>query len=462
MLFSSFEFLYLFLPLTVGVYFIFPKGSRNYVLLVASFIFYGIFAPKFLPLLIGVSFADWGIGLLVWKCVEKGNVRSARTWVSVAVISNALTLAFFKYLDPIRSALGLRAIGIELPSGISFYIFQALSYVFDVRRRAVTAQKDPLLFTTYVALFPQLVAGPIVRYSDIDGALRERTHSVSAVADGFRLFIVGLGKKVILANGAGEAWERLRLLTERDGNMLGAWLGVTFFAFQIYFDFSGYSDMAVGLGRIFGFNFPSNFKYPYTAKSITEFWRRWHITLSSWFREYVYIPLGGSRKGRARMYLNLFVVWALTGIWHGAAVNFLFWGLYFFLVLTLEKAFLGRILEKLPKAFCHAYALFFISFGWFIFAADGISNVAQYLSSMFGTYGFFNRDALYELWRHLPFLAVMAVGSTPLMARCFERLSDKRPRFGALVGDIGAVLLLLLCTCYLADGGYNPFLYFRF
>lgn len=462
MLFSSFEFLYLFLPLTVVIYFLFPRGARNYVLLAASLLFYGIASPKFLPLLVGVSLADWGIGLLVWRYTEKGNEKAARLCVAVAVVSNVLTLAFFKYLDPIRSALGTRVIGIELPTGISFYIFQALSYVFDVRRRAVAAQRDPLLFTTYVSLFPQLVAGPIVRYSDIDGALRERSHSVSDIADGLRLFCVGLGKKVLLANGAGEAWERMRLLTERGGNVLGAWLGVVFFAFQIYFDFSGYSDMAVGLGRIFGFDFPRNFNYPYVSKSITEFWRRWHITLSSWFREYVYIPLGGSRRGRARTYLNLFAVWALTGIWHGAAVNFLLWGLYFFFVLTLEKAFLGRILERLPRLFRHVYALFFILIGWFIFAADGIRDVSQYLLNMVGTNGFLNRDSLYELWRHLPFLTVMAIGSTPLLARWLERLRDKRPHVGALIENVGAVFILLLCTCYLADGGYNPFLYFRF
>ena len=462
MLFSSFEFLYLFLPLTVGVYFISPRGARNYVLLLASFVFYGISAPKFLPLLVGVSLVDWGIGLLVWRYTERENDKAARLWVAVAVVSNVAVLAFFKYLDPIRAALGLRILGIELPSGISFYIFQALSYVFDVHRRAVAAQKNPLLFTAYVSLFPQLVAGPIVRYSDIDASLRERTHSVAAVADGFRIFTVGLGKKVLLANSAGEAWERMKLLVERDGNMLGAWLGVAFFAFQIYFDFSGYSDMAVGLGRVFGFDFPANFNYPYISQSVTEFWRRWHITLSSWFREYVYIPLGGSRRGRARTYLNLLAVWALTGIWHGAAVNFLLWGLYFFLVLAIEKAFLGKLVKKLPSVFRHAYALFFIALGWLIFAADGIKDAPLYLANMAGFGGFYNNDALYELWRHLPFLAAAVTASTPLPARWFWRMVKKRSLLGDILRSLGALLILLLCTCYLADGGYNPFLYFRF
>lgn len=463
MLFSSFEFLYLFLPLTVGLYFVLPFGAKNYVLLVASLVFYGIAAPKFLPLMLAVSVADWGLGLLVWRWMRLGKPKRANAAVAAAVVSNVAALAFFKYLDPILAALGFEPLGTELPSGISFYTFQAMSYVLDVRRQAARAQRNPLTFVTYVSLFPQLVAGPIVRYCEVDEALEKRTHNLSRVADGLRLFCVGLGKKVLLANGAGQMWERMKLLSGREGTTLGAWLGVIFFAFQIYFDFSGYSDMAKGLGRVFGFEFPDNFRYPYISKSMTEFWRRWHITLSSWFREYVYIPLGGNRRGKGRTYLNLLIVWSLTGIWHGAGLNFLAWGLYFFAALAAEKAFLGRLIERLPRALRHVYALLFIAVGWFIFAADGISDAPLYFSQMIGVgCRFVNKDALYELMRNLPFLAAMAVGATPLPRKLFCRFIGRHPRTGEAAKNVCALALLVLSTCYLADSGYNPFLYFRF
>ena len=334
MLFSSFEFLYLFLPLTLLVYFSVPWRGKNYVLLGASIIFYGIASPRALPLLLAVAFADWGAGWLVSRAVRSEREKRANAVVAASVAFNVAVLVFFKYFDPLISAFGGEPIGIELPSGISFYIFQAMSYVFDVRRREVEAQKNGVVFLTYVSLFPQLVAGPIVRYSDVEGELDRRKHTLTGVADGIVLFCVGLAKKVLLANGAGQVWERMAVLSDRGGTVLGAWLGIVAFAFQIYFDFSGYSDMARGLGKVFGFNFPENFRYPYISCSITEFWRRWHITLSAWFREYVYIPLGGNRRGRGRTYLNLLTVWSLTGIWHGAGLNFLIWGLYFFLILV--------------------------------------------------------------------------------------------------------------------------------
>ena len=456
MLFSSFEFLYLFLPVTVALYFLSPSRARNYVLLVTSLVFYGFAAPKFLPLMIGVALIDWGFGLLVWRYTLYGKERVASATVAVAVATNVAILALFKYLGPTLALLGIGPVGIELPPGISFYIFQALSYVLDVKRQAARAQKNPFIFVTYVSLFPQLVAGPIVRYCDVDEALEGREHSVTSVADGLRLFSVGLAKKVLLANGAGDMWERMKLLSGRGGTTLGAWLGVLFFAFQIYFDFSGYSDMAMGLGRVFGLEFPDNFRYPYISKSITEFWRRWHVTLSSWFREYVYIPLGGNRRGRARTYLNLLVVWTLTGIWHGASVNFLLWGLYFFVLLTLEKMFLGRLVDKLPSVFGHAYALFFILIGWLIFAADGIGDVGAYALQMMGIGSeLFNNDALYELSRSIVFIAILAIGSTPVPSRLMGGAAHWLKNAWALV-------LLALSTCYLADAGYNPFLYFRF
>ncbi len=463
MLFSSFEFLYLFLPITLAVYFLLPRGCKNYVLLLASLVFYGFSSPRLLPLMLFVSVANWGFGLIVWRLVGKGLERRANGIVAFAVAFNVAVLAFFKYLDPIASALGFEPLGIELPSGISFYTFQAMSYVFDIRRRAARIQKNPLLFVTYVSLFPQLVAGPIVRYSDLDASLESREHSISRVSSGICLFTVGLGKKVLLANSAGQMWERMKLLSERGGTVLGAWLGIVFFAFQIYFDFSGYSDMARGLGHIFGFDFPENFRYPYTSRSITDFWRRWHITLSSWFREYIYIPLGGNRHGTARTYLNLLIVWSLTGIWHGAAYNFLLWGLYFFVILSLEKAFLLNVLERLPRVVCRGYALVLILLGWFVFASDTVSNVPAYLMQMFGIRAAFaNNDSWYELVRNIPFLIILVFGSTPLPKRIFERFEVRHTVTSNILKKSGALLLLIICTCYLAAKGYNPFLYFRF
>ena len=463
MLFSSFEFLYLFLPLTVFAYFCVPKGGKNSVLLVASLIFYGIASPRLLPLLLAVSLADWGFGRFIEAQILKNKTKRADTAIILAVIFNVGILIFFKYFDPLLSALRLEPLGIELPVGISFYVFQAMSYVFDVRRRTVEAQKNALTFLTYVSLFPQLVAGPIVRYSEVEQELSSRRHTLKGVADGLSLFSLGLAKKVLLANGAGLIWERAVLLSGRGATVLGAWLGLVGFAFQIYFDFSGYSDMARGLGRIFGFNFPENFRYPYISRSITDFWRRWHITLSSWFREYVYIPLGGNRRSTTRTYLNLLAVWSLTGLWHGASLNFLLWGLYFFLVLSLEKLFLLKIIKKAPALAGHIYALFLILIGWLIFAADGLKSPFVYFVNLFGIgCPLFDSDSLYELGRNLPFLIIMAVGCTPLASKAFRWIKQRSVLWAKGIRNALSLISFILCTCYLADSGYNPFLYFRF
>ena len=463
MLFSSFEFLYLFLPLTVFAYFCVPRGGKNHVLLIASLIFYGIASPRLLPLLLAVSLADWGFGLFIETQMLKGKPRRANAAVVLALLFNVGVLGFFKYLDPLLSVLRFKPLGIELPVGISFYVFQAMSYVLDVRRRTVSAQKNGLTFVTYVSLFPQLVAGPIVRYSEIEKELSDRRHTLMGVADGLSVFSVGLAKKVLLANGAGQIWEQSVLLSNRGNTTLGAWIGIIGFAFQIYFDFSGYSDMARGLGKIFGFEFPENFRYPYISRSITEFWRRWHITLSSWFREYVYIPLGGNRYGKARTYLNLLIVWGLTGIWHGASLNFLFWGLYFFVVLLIEKLFLLKFLKKTPAFAGHIYAVFLILIGWLIFAADGLEDPFAYFLNLFGVgCPILDSDTLYEFGRNLPFLLIMAVGCTPLTAKIFSRLKQKNELLAKGLRNSLAVISLIVCTCYLADSGYNPFLYFRF
>lgn len=464
MLFSSLEFIYLFLPLTLFLYFLSPWRVKNYVLLLASLVFYGIAQPSFLPLMLAVSLANYLFGLLIARARSKWG---ADFYMWLAVILNVGVLFSFKYFGIFIQIFNLPIDAPPLPTGISFYTFQAMSYVIDVRRKTAEIQKNPLLFTTYVTLFPQLVAGPIVRYSEIDTELKKRRHTVEVVASGVRLFCIGLSKKLLLANPAGECWERMaRYSKEGGGTVLGAWLGVIFFAFQIYFDFSGYSDMARGLGKIFGFEFPENFNYPYVSRSITEFWRRWHITLSSWFREYVYIPLGGNRRGKGRTYINLLITWLLTGLWHGGSLNFLLWGLYFFLLLAVEKLFLLRLLERIPSIFRHFYALVFILFGWLIFASDGtltLSGALSYFGQMLGVGApLLNNDALFELRRNIVFLAIMTVAATPLAKVAVRRFLSAYPTAARVCVNALALVSLVISTAYLTDGSYNPFLYFRF
>ncbi len=477
MLFSSLEFIFLFLPICIGVYYLVPRLWRNAVLLVFSLIFYAFGEPIYLFLMIFTLLSDYLFALSVERARKRG--RSARKVLAAAVIFNLATLAFFKYFDPLLSALsaipalsGLKPLGLPLPVGISFYTFQSLSYVIDVYRGRVDAERNIILPATYVTLFPQLIAGPIVKYDEVASDLRKRRHSAELVAEGLRRFCAGLAKKVVLANLAGEAWRSFAISFSADTDVLSAWLGVAFFSFQIYFDFSGYSDMAVGLGKIFGFHFPENFNYPYISRSISDFWRRWHITLSSWFKEYLYIPLGGNRRGKIRTYLNLLAVWSLTGLWHGASLNFLLWGLYFFLILSIEKAFLLRLLEKLPRVLQHAYALFLIALGWLIFSADGEigslspNEALKCLQILVGASGnpLFSPDSRYQLLRNLVPLAIMALGATPLAKNLVARLckSEKRENAVALTMNALSLLSLILSTAYLVDSGYNPFLYFRF
>jgi alginate O-acetyltransferase complex protein AlgI len=475
MLFSSLEFLYLFLPLTLLVYFCVPLRFRNPVLLVFSLIFYGWGEPIYVFLMIFTILVDYVAGLLIERAATD---RRRRAWLITAIAINLLLLAFFKYsgflLDNLRripALSGLPTFSVALPIGISFYTFQALSYVIDIYRRQVAVQKDPVAFGTYVTLFPQLIAGPIVRYSDVDRDLTARTHSVSLAAGGVRTFVCGLCKKVLLANTAGSIWATMRDMPVAQQTTVGAWLGILCFTIQIYFDFSGYSDMAIGLGRILGFRFPENFYYPMTASSITDYWRRWHITLSTWFREYVYIPLGGNRCGKGRTFLNLLIVWLLTGLWHGASWNFVLWGVYFFVLLAMERLFLGRFLEKAPRVLGHVWTLLCVVFSFYIFVFDSslptlsTSAALSYLGVMFGagTGEWCNSSVLYELLRHLPFLALCIVGMTPLMKRLFWRLYEKgHARTGAWLSVVLSLLGLLLSTAYLVDSAYNPFLYFRF
>ena len=452
------------MPLTLGAYFAAPQRWRNLVLLVASLAFYGVGEPSYLFLMALTISADYGFALAIVR-----RPRRAKLLLRSAIAFNLAILVFFKYYNLLASLLPvLPASSLSLPIGISFYTFQALSYVIDVYRGTVAAQRNLVSFGTYVTLFPQLVAGPIVRYADIDRSLSERKSTFSEASAGIHRFCAGLAKKVLLANAAGELFSTLR--GDAASSVLGAWLTLVSYAFQIYFDFSGYSDMAIGLGLIFGFPFPENFRYPYVAQSITDFWRRWHISLSSWFREYVYIPLGGNRHGRARLLRNLLITWSLTGLWHGASLNFLLWGLYFFVILTLEKFFLWRVLEKLPRPVRHAYALLLILGGWLIFICDGSAGglcADDGFSLVRALFGFFSLPLAdgflrYELTRHLPLLLIMSVGCTPLPARIWNRCFATRPRAGSLVSLALSVTALLLSTAYLVNSGYNPFLYFRF
>ena len=423
MLFSSLEFLFLFLPLSVLVYFLLPRGLRNAWLLVSGSLFYAYGEPKYLPIMILTTLADYIFGLVISKARSR---RAARAILWLAVTYNVAQLAYFKFFS------------LALPIGISFYSFQALSYVIDVYRRRVEAEKSLIAFGAYVTLYPQLIAGPIVRYSDVARELRERHTSLENISAGLRRFIAGLSKKVLLANPAGEAWS----FFSTGSGALDVGIGIFFFSMQIYFDFSGYSDMAQGLGLVFGFHFPDNFNYPYISDSITDFWRRWHITLSSFFREYVYISLGGNRRGRARTYFNLLLTWALTGIWHGAGLNFLLWGLYFALVLILEKAIVLKALQRLPRVLRRIYSLALIGIGWLIFACDGdaltLASGAELLLRAIGVGadGFLSPLSRYELLRHLPLMIIMTFVATPLPKRIYLYFAEKHSDLILITQDL--------------------------
>ena len=468
MLFSSLEFLFLYIVITLPLYFLVPLKWRNVVLLVVSLVFYGWGEPLYVFLMIFTIALDYFFGRIVGKYREEKRGRIA---LATAICINLAILAFFKYFDffvinlsRIPFLSGLEPLGIEMPIGISFYTFQALSYVVDVYRKDTEYQKDPITFGAYVTLFPQLIAGPIVRYKDVEDQLSEREHSIYLAASGARTFMCGLAKKVLIANVAGALWQSAAAIPDAERTALAAWMGIIFYTFQIYFDFSGYSDMAIGLGKIFGFTFLENFNYPYVSKSITEFWRRWHISLSSWFREYVYIPLGGNRVSAARTYFNLFVVWMLTGFWHGSNWNFIIWGLYYFTLLVIEKAFLGKLLAKLPAAIGHIYTLFFVVIGWLIFVFEDSAAGLEYLRTMFGGgAGLASGVDLYELLRNAVFIIVAVVGCTPLPKKLFVRAySGKGGRAVSVAAVVGSALILLVCTAYLVDSSFNPFLYWNF
>lgn len=466
MVFSSLEFIFVFLASVLAVYYLVPPKARNIVLLLFSLVFYGWGEPVYVFLMIATITVDYICGYIIGRDLDSKPKRAKVTLI-VSIVINLALLGVFKYYDffagTLNSLLGrgvFPTLGLTLPIGISFYTFQALSYVIDVYRRDARVQKNIAAFGTYVTLFPQLIAGPIVRYADVDDQLRERTHSLTLFASGCRTFICGLAKKILLANAAGAMWNSLSAAAEPDA--LGAWLAIVFYTFQIYFDFSGYSDMAIGLGKMFGFSFRENFYYPYVSESITEFWRRWHISLSTWFREYVYIPLGGNRRGVGRTYFNLFCVWLLTGLWHGASWNFVLWGLYYFALLVIEKTFLLRLLERAPKFLRHIYSMAAVIFGWLLFVIEDVSSIGAYLSRMFGGTGIFaTQITVYELVRNLVFLAILILASTPAPKKLWYKLYSKGTPW-RIVQSVVCAIAFVLCIAYLVDSSYNPFLYFRF
>lgn len=465
MVFSSLAFMFVFLAATLVLYYAVPAKFRNFVLFAVSLIFYGYSEPVYIFLMLLSILINFVSGLLLEKF--SGSAKKRKAVLVICVVVNLALLGYFKYAGLlVQTAKKLPIFAflpdpdIALPIGISFYTFQTMSYVIDTYRGNCKAQKNFITFGTYVALFPQLIAGPIVRYVDVEKELKERHESVALFSDGVRLFLFGLAKKVLIANEMGALWDSLKSTGETNG-LIGSWVGIIAFTLQIYFDFSGYSDMACGLGKMFGFKFVRNFDYPYVSKSITEFWRRWHISLGTWFREYVYIPLGGNRKGKARQCLNIFIVWALTGIWHGASWNFLLWGLYFGVLLTIEKFFLSKILDKLPSALSHVYAMFFVIVGWVIFDFTDTGEMLSYLGSMFSLKnGLISSDALYLTATHLPLIIIAVLSSMPLVRHLYEKL--KRFKFYPAAETVMAVVVLILCVASLVSSTYNPFLYFRF
>ncbi|MEA4920515.1 MAG: MBOAT family O-acyltransferase [Clostridiaceae bacterium] len=462
MIFSSPMFLIVFLPTALGLYYISPIKVRNLTLFILSLIFYGWGEPRYVGLMLFSTLVDYTHGMLVDK--YRGTPR-AKLFLWSSVIINLALLGAFKYSGFMASAFNgifgadIPVPQLTLPIGISFYTFQTMSYTIDVYRGNAPVQRDIIAFGAYVVLFPQLIAGPIVRYSDVAEQMKGRTHTVDKFGEGAERFVCGLSKKVLLANTLGGIWKRLSVSAP---SLLGAWLGIICYSFQIYYDFSGYSDMAIGLGKMFGFSFPENFKYPYISRSVTEFWRRWHISLGTWFRDYVYIPLGGNRRGLRRQLLNMLVVWLLTGIWHGAGWNFLFWGIYYFFFLALEKLFLLKYLEKY-QVLSHVYTLAVVCFGWVLFAADDMEAVGSYLRAIICIgVPVATAPAVYYLATLLPLLAAAVVGSTPLPKKLWERVTVKDTIASAALAAFAIIAGLLASCAYLVSGTYNPFLYFRF
>lgn len=464
MVFSSILFLFTFLPITLFLYYILPKSFKNIILLASSLLFYAWGEPIYILLMLLTIVFDYVMALQIHRYKDTKKISKSILIFTVGI--NILTLGFFKYYGffieniNILFNLDISHSNIPLPIGISFYTFQILSYVIDVYLKKVEVQKNLVSFALYVTMFPQLVAGPIVRYSSIDYQLSNREETVDLFGEGVERFIIGLGKKVLLANNIGLLWTTISSSDISQISVLTSWIGIIAYTMQIYFDFSGYSDMAIGLGKMFGFDFDENFNYPYISKSITEFWRRWHISLGSWFREYIYIPIGGNRCSLLKQFRNIFVVWMLTGLWHGASWNFVVWGIYYGMILFIEKIFLMNKLEKLPNYIRHMYTMTIVIVGWVFFSIESLTTAMDYLKVMFFISGnsIIDKTSLYFLSTNLVLLIVLMIASTPLLNKLFIKIKKSNIYVPAIINGI----MLFLALSYLVTETYNPFLYFRF
>ena len=467
MVLSSLIFLYVFLPVVLAAYYIVPQKWKNPCLLLASLVFYGWGEPVYILLLLASVILNYFIGIAVQKQRENENVKHTKGWLLAGILVNLLMLLFYKYFDLFARTLALipalsaiKPLELALPLGISFYTFRGMSYQIDIYRGDSDAEHNFLRYSTYATLFPHMTAGPIVRYRDVAGQLAARPKNAEQFAEGVRRFTIGLAKKVLVANNLAKLWDVYSTAAASELTTVGAWIGLCAFSLEIYFDFSGYSDMAIGAAKMFGFDFKENFDYPYISASVTEFWRRWHISLGSWFRDYVYIPLGGNRKGKNRQLLNIAIVWALTGFWHGASWNFMLWGLYYAAFLIIEKLWLLKRLEKAPRFVSHLYAIVVCFSGWILFQISDLAACGQYYKTMFGFGsggGYAATDGFYLKTFALVFL-IAALGCTPLFAKLFHRLPKK---VQSVLCPVLIVLTLVLCTGYLVDATYNPFIYFR-
>ena len=470
MVFSSITFLFYFLPIVLFAYYIVPKKFKNVILLISSFTFYFWGEPKNIYIMISMIILSYIGGLIIGRLKEKKKITFAKIVLAVTIVLDLAALFYFKYIDFFIRNINLYLnkeidlLGVILPIGISFFTFQILSYVIDVYREEVKVQKNIFNLALYVSLFPQLIAGPIVRYKDVEKQIVERTHTVEKFSNGITRFVIGLSKKVLIANVLGEVINIFG--TSNDVTITFYWMYAIANMLQIYFDFSGYSDMAIGLGMMFGFEFLENFNYQYIATSITDFWRRWHMSLSFWFKDYVYIPLGGNRKGIIRQIINILIVWFLTGFWHGANWNFIIWGMYFGLILLIEKVFLLKVLDKTPKIINRIYVLFIVLISFIIFSNENLNICAEYIKGLFvSSNGLITNVSKYYLNSYLVMFIIGIIGSTPLMKNIVLKIKNKNERLKSIVNVLEIVTVMVLfvvSVSYIIDGSFNPFLYFRF
>lgn len=468
MVFSSIVFLFTFLPISLLIYYISPKKFKNAILLLTSLVFYAWGEPVYIFLMIGTIIFDYIMALKIDK-YKRDRKKSKRFFIFTLLV-NVGILVFFKYVGFIIGninsifSINIPFNELSLPVGISFYTFQVLSYIVDVYLGKVKVQRSLVSFGAYVTMFPQLVAGPIVQYETIEEQLNYREESLEKFGQGVERFIQGLGKKVLLANNIGLIWTTISATDLGSMSVLTAWIGIIAYTFQIYFDFSGYSDMAIGLGKMMGFDFLENFKYPYISKSVTEFWRRWHMSLSGWFREYMYIPLGGNRRGKKIQFRNLMIVWFATGLWHGASWNFVVWGLYFGILIFFEKMYISKVLERLPRGVGHLYTLVLIIIGWVFFETESLRGAFSYLSVMFGLSGnsIVDNMGIYTLRSNFLIITLAIIASTPFFKNFFKLIKEKLKLRGVAVAIVSNILILFISTVYLVSETYNPFLYFRF